>query len=180
MREWLDGSKPTLTLDARFSESTGRLYNKKTGEVQDAHGTKVVLAKSAKHRNGWRVLEAMPTKGGKESKSTKDKVQKNKELIQLSKSQFGHTFTKHGEGATNFLINRARGSGEAQGQFLNNQVAAKFIKENLSKVKKGAVSLPMPKNFPARIIHPDGTFSVPSTIRLVPGGNGVKTAYPEP
>ena len=103
-----------------------------------------------------------------------------KGTIQLSKARFGHTFTRHGEDATEFLINRARGSGQAQGQFLDNQAAARFIQDNLDKIGNGAVSLPLPKNFPARIINPDGTFSVPSTIRLVPGGKGVKTAFPEP
>jgi filamentous hemagglutinin len=104
----------------------------------------------------------------------------SKAVNQLSKARFGHTFTTHGEDATDFLINRAKASGNAQGQFLNNQVAAKFIEENLAKTKNGAISVPMPKDFPARIINPDGTFGKPSTIRLVPGGKGVKSAYPEP
>ncbi|MEE9336423.1 MAG: hypothetical protein V3U65_20235 [Granulosicoccaceae bacterium] len=85
----------------------------------------------------------------------------------------------HGEDATKYLINRARGSGQAQGQFLDNQAAAKFILDNLSKLDNGAVSLPVPENLLARIINPDGTFSAASTIRLVPGNNGVKTAYPQ-
>ena len=100
--------------------------------------------------------------------------------IVLSKSKFGHTFKRHGEEATEFLRNRAEGSGKAQGQFLDNQAAARFIQDNLEKLNNGAVSLPVPKNFPARIINPDGTFAAPSTIRLVPGGKGVKTAFPEP
>ncbi|MGV3598692.1 MAG: hypothetical protein ACO1PI_12565 [Bacteroidota bacterium] len=66
-----------------------------------------------------------------------------------------------------------------QGQFLDNQKAARFILDNLDKVKNGAVSLPLPKGFPARVIKPDGTFATPTKIRLVPGGKGVKTAYPE-
>ncbi|WP_419614671.1 hypothetical protein, partial [Thiolapillus sp.] len=103
-----------------------------------------------------------------------------KDVIELGKVRFGHTFTRHGEDATEFLINRARGSGQAQGQFLDNQAAARFIQDNLDKIGNGAVSLPLPKNFPARIINPGGTFSKPSSIRLVPGGKGVKTAYPEP
>ena len=99
--------------------------------------------------------------------------------IQMSKSRFGHTFTTHGEDMTDFLMQRANGSGMAQGQFLDNQAAAKFIETNLDKIKNGAVSLPIPKNFPARMINADGTFGVPTHIRLVPGGKGVKTAYPE-
>ena len=62
---------------------------------------------------------------------------------------------------------------------LRTDKAAKFITQNLDKVKNGAVSLPMPEGFPARMINPDGTFGIPSKIKLVPSGNGVKTAYPE-
>jgi RHS repeat-associated protein len=113
-------------------------------------------------------------------KGLKSAFRASKEAIQLSKARFGHTFTTHGQDATEFLINRAKGSGQPQGQFLDNQAAARFIQENLDKTKKGAVSIPVPKDFPARIINPDGTFTTPSSIRLVPGGKGVKSAYPEP
>ncbi|RRB07765.1 hypothetical protein [Larkinella rosea] len=99
--------------------------------------------------------------------------------IALTKSTFGHTFTTHGEEMTTFLTNRARGSGIAQGQFLDNQAAARFIKDNLGATTQGATSLPMPEGFPARMINPDGTFGIPTKIKLVPGGKGVKTAYPE-
>ena len=98
--------------------------------------------------------------------------------IQLAKKTFGHTFTTHGEDMTNFLIHRAKGSGMAQGQFLDNQKAAQFILDNMSKTTSGAVNVPVPKGFPARVIMPDGTFKAATHIRLVPGGSGVKTAYP--
>jgi hypothetical protein len=98
--------------------------------------------------------------------------------IQLSKKTFGHAFTTHGDDATNFLLNRARGSSMAQGQFLDNQKAAQFILDNLSKTTNGAVNIPIPNGFPARVIMPDGTFKVATHIRLIPGGGGVKTAYP--
>jgi RHS repeat-associated protein len=98
--------------------------------------------------------------------------------IPLTKSTFGHTFITHGENTTNFLLNRAKGSGAAQGQFLNNQAAAKFILENINKTTHGAVNIPVPKNFPARVIMPDGTFKAATHIRIIPSGNGVKTAYP--
>ena len=100
--------------------------------------------------------------------------------IQITKAKFGHTFSKHGQDATSFLTQRAKGSGQAQGQFLDDQAAAQFIQHNLDKVKGGAVSLPVPEGLSVRIINPDGSFSPAKTIRLVPGGNGVKTAYPEP
>ncbi len=97
----------------------------------------------------------------------------------LSKARFGHTFTTHGERATEFLVGRARGSGRPQGQFLNDQVAASFIEANIDKVASGTASIPVPLDFPARMIMPDGSFQRPKAIRLVPGGKGVKTAYPE-
>jgi hypothetical protein len=70
--------------------------------------------------------------------------------------------------------------GQPNGQFIDNQAAARFIEQNLDKAKGGPVSIPLPKGFPARIINPDGSFSPASSIRLVPRGNAIKTAYPEP
>lgn len=62
---------------------------------------------------------------------------------------------------------------------MDDQVAAKFINVNLDKLKNGAITLPLPRNIPARVVMPDGSVRVPSQIRLVPGGKGVKTVYPE-
>ena len=105
-------------------------------------------------------------------------VSASKNPILLSKSKFGHTFTKHGQNATKFLMNRAKGSGMMQGQFLNDQKAAQFILNNTDKLGNGAINLPIPKGFPARVILPNGSFSPATHIRLVPSGKGVKTAYP--
>ncbi len=101
------------------------------------------------------------------------------QTIPLSRSRFGHTFEAHGQDVTEFLTNRARAMGQPNGQFLDNQAAARFIQENLNKTKGGPVSIPIPQDFPARIINPDGSFSPAQTVRLVPGGKGVKTAFPE-
>ncbi len=79
---------------------------------------------------------------------------------------------------TFFLLNIAKGSGMAQGQFLDNQKAAQFILVNVGKTANGSVNIPIPKGFPARVIMPDGTFKAATHIRLVAGGSGVKTAYP--
>jgi hypothetical protein len=98
---------------------------------------------------------------------------------QLTKSTFGHTFKNHGAEATKFTINRARGLGVPSGQFMDNQATARFILNNLNKASQGSVSVPIPQNFPARIIMPDGTFRAATHIRIVPSGVGVKTAYPE-
>lgn len=101
-------------------------------------------------------------------------------IIVLSKARFGHTFSVHGQEQTQFLTRRAAGAGMPQGQFLDNQAAARLIEENLDNLHSGAISVPVSEGFPARIINPDGTYTTPSSIRLVPGKNGVKTAYPEP
>lgn len=102
-----------------------------------------------------------------------------KELIPLTKAKFGHTFETHGQDATEFLTRRAAGSGMPMGQFLDDQAAARLIQDNLGNLNSGAISVPVPKEFPARVIMPDGSFAPASTVRLVPSGSGVKTAYPE-
>lgn len=54
------------------------------------------------------------------------------------------------------------------------------IEENIKKTANGAVTLPITENIPARIFLPDGSTIAPQGIHLVPGGGGVKTAYPVP
>jgi len=120
--------------------------------------------------------------GGK-SREASGEIQKvevvaRRETISLE-SGFGHTFRDHGEGATVFLTKRAAGANKAMGQFTDNQAAAHLIRENLHKLKNGAQSIPIPSDFPARIILPDGSFVPATSVRMVPSGNGVKTAYPE-
>jgi hypothetical protein len=122
-------------------------------------------------------VETSPTG---ESKVISGTTKPQAPAILLSGRRFGHTFDERGQDATKFLTNRARAMGEPNGQFLDDQAAARFIQDNLDKVKGGAVSLPIPTGFPARVINPDGSFSPARTIRLVPSGKGVKTAYPEP
>ena len=102
------------------------------------------------------------------------------DIVLLSKARFGHTFETHGQDATEFLTRRAQAMGRPNGQFLDDQAAARFIQENMDKIKGGPISLPVPEGFPVRVINPDGTFAPARTIRLVPGGEGVKTAFPEP
>jgi RHS repeat-associated protein len=132
------------------------------------------------------LLKLLLKKGAKEAakqtakQSAKQAVkQGTKEaVVELTKKKFGHTFINHGKDATKFIMNRAKGSGASQGQFLDDQKAAKFILDNISKTSNGAVNIPIPKGFPARVIMPDGTMKAATHIRLVPGGGGVKTAYP--
>ena len=111
-------------------------------------------------------------------KSAADAAEK---IIPLTKSRFGHTFTEHGANTNvEYLEYRAKGSGNPIGQFLDDQAAARFIEENIKKTANGAVTLPIPENIPARIFLPDGSTIAPQGIHLVPGGGGVKTAYPVP
>ena len=100
--------------------------------------------------------------------------------IRLSRARFGHTFREHGSQMTEQLTYRAINTGKPQGQFLDDQLAARFIQDNLHLTRNGAVSVRVPNDFPARVILPDGSYVRPSTIRLVPGGKGVKTACLEP
>lgn len=100
-------------------------------------------------------------------------------IIPITKAKFGHTFTVHGQNSTDFLTKRAAGSGLPMGQFLDDQTAARLIFDNLNNLKNGAISVPIPPNFPARIIMPDGKYVPATSVRIVPSSNGVKTAYPE-
>lgn len=100
-------------------------------------------------------------------------------IIPITKAKFGHTFTVHGQNSTDFLTKRAAGSGLPTGQFLDDQTAARLISDNLNNLKNGAISVPIPPNFPARIIMPNGKYVPATSVRIVPSTNGVKTAYPE-
>ena len=61
-----------------------------------------------------------------------------------SVKQFGHTFSEHGTGVKNTerLLDRARGTGNPQGQWLNNEKAA----EALSALKvEGPATIRIPE-----------------------------------
>ena len=50
--------------------------------------------------------------------------------VSISKRKFGHTFENHGQNATEFITHRASGSGKPVGQFLDDQAAARFIRNH--------------------------------------------------
>jgi hypothetical protein len=93
-----------------------------------------------------------------------------------SVKQFGHTFNEHGAGVKNTqrLLDRARGTGNPQGQWLNNEMAAAF----LSDIKvDGPASIPIPQGL-GQVIKPDGTIAGAGWATIVPWSNGFRTAYP--
>jgi RHS repeat-associated protein len=93
-----------------------------------------------------------------------------------SRKYFGHTFTTHGAGKKNArnLLGRARGTGKAQGQWLDNQKAADYLSS--MKLDKPTI-VPIPKGL-GHVIKPDGTKVSAGFARVVPGKNGVRTAFP--
>lgn len=93
-----------------------------------------------------------------------------------SVKQFGHTFSRHGAGAKNTerLKDRALGTGNEQGQWLDNEQAA----DALSKIKfDGPASMRIPDGL-GQVIKPDGSIVNAQWARVVPSADGLKTAYP--
>ena len=93
-----------------------------------------------------------------------------------SVKQFGHTFSTHGQGAKNTerLIDRARGTGQSQGQWLDNEKAA----DALSAIKaSGPATIPIPAGL-GQVIKPDGSIVQATWARIVPNAEGIRTAYP--
>jgi hypothetical protein len=151
--------------EAQFPQAMAAMESRAAGKVG---GTQAKAAGEAQ----------TPSQAAGKTKEIKEEPKAEKPIA-LTKSRFGHTFTTHGQDVTDFATKRAAGMGKPVGQFLDNQAAARLIQENLDKLNNGAISIPLPKDFPARMIMPDGTYLPASAIRIVPGGNGVKTAYPE-
>ncbi len=90
--------------------------------------------------------------------------------------QFGHTFSEHGAGAKNTgrLVDRARGTGNPQGQWLNNEAAAEIL--GALKVD-GPATFRIPKGL-GQVIKPDGTIVTTEWATAVPRGDGLRTAFP--
>lgn len=91
--------------------------------------------------------------------------------------RLGHTFTKHGMGNTDNLVKEARGSGKPVGQWLDDAAAERFIADHVDELSHGTITVDLPPGL-GRVVNPDGTFTAATRARLVPSGNGVKTAYP--
>ncbi|MGC4857056.1 polymorphic toxin-type HINT domain-containing protein [Micromonospora sp. DT4] len=92
---------------------------------------------------------------------------------------FGHTFSTHGAGAKNTraLTDRARSTGQSQGQWLDDKAAAEFLC-GVHVDNAGARSVRIPDGL-GQVIMPDGSIVQARAATLVPGANGLyKTAYP--
>ncbi|MFF3389895.1 hypothetical protein ACFYW1_02905 [Streptomyces sp. NPDC002669] len=92
---------------------------------------------------------------------------------------FGHTFKTHGAGAKNTkaLTDRARSTGNQQGQWLDNEAAAQFLR-SVHVPGSGPRTVRIPDGL-GQVIMPDGTISPARAATLVPGPGGFyRTAYP--
>jgi len=107
-----------------------------------------------------------------------------------SRPAFGHAFDTHGAGMKNTkkLIGRANGPPKGtgtkkpgiagpQGQWIDNDAAAKFLAE-----KRPGLTGPTPVDLPpglGQIVHPDGTVTPANRAMLCPDkAGGYETAYP--
>ncbi|MFE3186609.1 RHS repeat-associated core domain-containing protein [Streptomyces violascens] len=96
-----------------------------------------------------------------------------------SRPTFGHSFSEHGAGAKNTksLTDRARSTGNPQGQWLDNDKALDFLKAQHDP--DGAVrEVAIPKGM-GHVIMPNGEIVEANYARLVPKPDGTyKTAFP--
>ncbi|WP_229685000.1 polymorphic toxin-type HINT domain-containing protein, partial [Deinococcus roseus] len=94
-----------------------------------------------------------------------------------STPQFGHTFSTHGAGTKNTksLIDRARGTGNDQGQWLDNEAASKYL-GGLGEIKE-VITVEIPRGL-GQVIKPNGEIVTATHALIVPSKTGIKTAYP--
>lgn len=92
---------------------------------------------------------------------------------------WGHTFKTHGAGAKNTkaLTDRARSTGNQQGQWLDNDAAAEFLK-GVHVGGAGPRSVRIPDGL-GQVIMPDGSIVRARSATIVPSPNGLyKTGFP--
>jgi hypothetical protein len=92
---------------------------------------------------------------------------------------FGHTFSEHGAGAKNTqsLLDRARSTGNQQGQWLDNEAAAEFLR-GVHVSDSGVFGVRLPDGL-GQVIMPDGSIRSAPYAYVVPNSRGViRTAYP--
>jgi hypothetical protein len=98
-----------------------------------------------------------------------------------SQRAFGHTFLRHGQGLknTNNLRGRAAGTGTPQGQWTDNEAAARYLKD-VRPGLDGPTVVPIPEGM-GQVILPDGSILPTRHALVVPrASGGIETAYPVP
>jgi RHS repeat-associated protein len=99
-----------------------------------------------------------------------------------SSATFGHTFSRHGQGPKNTrnLAGRAAGTATPQGQWLDNEAAASWLRDQRSGVSatEAQTTVPLPNGL-GQVVLPGGS-TVPAThARLVPSpSGGYRSAFP--
>ncbi|MFI6939412.1 polymorphic toxin-type HINT domain-containing protein [Streptomyces sp. NPDC050418] len=94
---------------------------------------------------------------------------------------WGHTFKTHGSGAkkTKALKDRARSTGKPQGQWLDDDAAAEFLR-GLHVEGAGPRSVRIPDGL-GQLIMPDGSIVQARVATIVPNRDGLyKTGFPVP
>jgi RHS repeat-associated protein len=94
---------------------------------------------------------------------------------------FGHTFSDHGAGAkvTRSLVGRAARTGTPQGQWLNNDAAAAFLR-SVHVEGAGPRSVRLPAGL-GQVVHPDGSIGPAKAVTIIPRRDGViRSAFPIP
>ncbi|MEN8650053.1 RHS repeat-associated core domain-containing protein [Streptomyces sp. 21So2-11] len=96
-----------------------------------------------------------------------------------SRPTFGHTFSEHGEGVkkTQQLTDRARSTGNDQGQWLDNSKALEFLRVHYDP-EGGVRDIPIPEGL-GQVIKPDGGIIEPTHVRMIPKPDGsYKSVFP--
>ncbi|MGB8451369.1 MAG: hypothetical protein WCD89_03465, partial [Anaerocolumna sp.] len=96
-----------------------------------------------------------------------------------SVKEYGHSFNTHGSGEKNTkgLMDRARNTGNNQGQWLDNQKTAEYLK-SLGDIKE-PTTVSIPEGL-GQVITQTGEIVPATKAVVVPSASGIKTAYPIP
>ena len=90
---------------------------------------------------------------------------------------FGHSFLRHGAGkkVTLKLTGRAARTGVPQGQWLDNEMAARLLQDYHGDGPFSILKIP---DGLGQVVRPDGTVVPATRAVVIPTSNGIKTAFP--
>jgi hypothetical protein len=95
---------------------------------------------------------------------------------------YGHTFSDHGQKVKLAqLIDRARGLNHQNGQFLNDNDAARILGDLVQshQLQPGVHDLPIPADLKTRVVLPDGTEIKADSLRIIIKQDGtIRTSFP--